>query len=246
MDEPQAKFALHAAAREGKVSLVEAILKTDPKLAACVDDDGRMPIHWAVSANKIDIVVLLTQLRGFDPDVQDGSGWSPVMIAGSLLDGDAVMDVLLSRGADINLKNLNGQNVLHFIASKNNLDLAKRLLALKTPLSARVRDKRGQYAIHRASAIGSVPMVNLLLKHKSPLDATDNFGYTALHHAIAEGHGMCSGVMPETHSPLLTRDGAGDTAVALLKAGADVSKRDMEGNLALDLAPDNEVCTLIT
>ncbi|CRK43368.1 hypothetical protein BN1723_005620 [Verticillium longisporum] len=202
MDEPQAKFALHAAAREGKVSLVEAILKTDPKLAACVDDDGRMPIHWAVSANKIDIVVLLTQLRGFDPDVQDGSGWSPVMIAGSLLDGDAVMDVLLSRGADINLK-------------------TKRLLALKTPLSARVRDKRGQYAIHRASAIGSVPMVNLLLKHKSPLDATDNFGYTALHHAIAEGHG--------------------DTAVALLKAGADVSKRDMEGNLALDLAPDNEV-----
>ncbi|CRK43366.1 Ankyrin repeat-containing protein C6C3.08 like [Verticillium longisporum] len=221
MDEPQAKFALHAAAREGKVSLAEAILKTDPKLAACVDDDGRMPIHWAVSANKIDIVVLLTQLRGFDPDVQDGSGWSPVMIAGSLPDGDAVMDVLLSRGADINLKNLNGQNVLHFIASKNNLDLAKRLLALKTPLSARVRDKRGQYAIHRASAIGSVPMVNLLLKHKSPLDATDNSGYTALHHAIAEGHG--------------------DTAVALLKAGADVSKRDMEGNLALDLAPDNEV-----
>ncbi|EEY18978.1 ankyrin repeat-containing protein [Verticillium alfalfae VaMs.102] len=221
MDEQQAKFALHAAAREGKVSLAEAILKTDPKLAARVDDDGRMPIHWAVSANQIDIVVLLTQLRGFDPDVQDGSGWSPVMIAGSLPDGDAVMDVFLSRGADINLKNLNGQNVLHFIASKNNLDLAKRLLALKTPVSARVRDKRGQYAIHRASAVGSVPMVNLLLKHKSPLDATDNFGYTALHHAIAEGHG--------------------DTAVALLKAGADVSKRDMEGNLALDLAPDNEV-----
>ncbi|CRK18895.1 hypothetical protein BN1708_012448 [Verticillium longisporum] len=127
----------------------------------------------------------------------------------------------LSAGTDLGMTDLNGQNVLHFIASKNNLDLAKRLLALKTPLSARVRDKRGQYAIHRASAIGSVPMVNLLLKHKSPLDATDNFGYTALHHAIAEGHG--------------------DTAVALLKAGADVSKRDMEGNLALDLAPDNEV-----
>lgn len=33
-------------------------------------------------------------------------------------------------------------------------------------------------------------MVNLLLKNRSPLNATDNAGYTALHHAVAEGHGM--------------------------------------------------------
>ncbi len=58
------------------------------------------------------------------------------------------------------------------------------------PASARVRDKRGQYPLHRAAAIGSVPMVNLLLKQRSPLDATDRSGQTALHHAVAEGHGM--------------------------------------------------------
>ncbi len=38
--------------------------------------------------------------------------------------------------------------------------------------------------------MGSVPMVELLLKNKSPLNATDMAGYTPLHHAIAEGHGM--------------------------------------------------------
>ena len=38
--------------------------------------------------------------------------------------------------------------------------------------------------------MGSVPMVELLLKKKSPLNATDMAGYTPLHHAIAEGHGM--------------------------------------------------------
>lgn len=83
-----------------------------------------------------------------------------------------------------------GQNVLHFVASKNNLDLAKKLLSHDSPVSARVKDKRGQYAIHRAAAVGSAPMVNLLLKHKSPLNATDSSGYTPLHHAVAEGHGM--------------------------------------------------------
>ena len=52
-----------------------------------------------------------------------------------------------------------------------------------------MRDKRGQYPIHRAAAVGSVPMLNLLIKHHSPLNATDSAGQTPLHHAIAEGHG---------------------------------------------------------
>lgn len=91
--------------------------------------------------------------------------------------------------ADTNADNA-GQTALHFIASKNNLDLARKLLDLSPPASARVRDRRGQYALHRAAAIGSTPMVVLLLgKGKSPLNATDSAGYTALHHAVAEGHG---------------------------------------------------------
>jgi 26S proteasome non-ATPase regulatory subunit 10 len=36
----------------------------------------------------------------------------------------------------------------------------------------------------------------------------------------------------------------GDTAVALLKAGAETDKRDTDGFLAIDLAPDKEVRTL--
>jgi 26S proteasome non-ATPase regulatory subunit 10 len=42
-----------------------------------------------------------------------------------------------------------------------------------------------------------------------------------LHHAISEGHG--------------------DAAIQLLKAGADPEKRDSNGNLAIDLAPDSKV-----
>jgi len=81
------------------------------------------------------------------------------------------------------------KTALHFTASKNNLDIARRLLENKPPASTRVKDKRGQYPIHRAAAVGSVPMVELLLKHKSPINATDVAGQTPLHHAIAEGHG---------------------------------------------------------
>ena len=85
---------------------------------------------------------------------------------------------------------------MHFVASKNNFEVARKLLESKPAASTRVRDKRGQYPLHRAAAVGSVPMVSLLLKNNSPLNATDVAGYTALHHAVAEGHGK-----PQSNTP---------------------------------------------
>lgn len=113
------------------------------------------------------------------------------------------------------------KTAIFFAVSKNNRDIVNILLEAKPPASVRVRDKRGQYPIHRAAAIGSTPMVELLLKHNSPINATDMSGFTALHHAIAEGHG--------------------DTAVALLKAGAETDKKNSDGALAIDLSPDAKV-----
>lgn len=222
MDDQSSKYAIHAAAREGKIAVVESLLHANPKLAQLKDDDGRLPIHWAVSYNQPEIVSLLISQRGFDPDAEDDSGWTPLMIAASVKDADKVADILLARGADVNQTNNNGQTALHFIASKSNLDLARKLLEEHTPAaSTRVRDKRGQYPLHRAAAVGSVPMLNLLIKHRSPINATDSAGQTALHHAIAEGHG--------------------DAAVALLKAGAETDKKDVDGFLPLEVAPGADV-----
>ncbi|KAJ4008054.1 putative ankyrin-repeat protein [Fusarium irregulare] len=234
--ENEDKFPLHTAAREGRVPTAEALLKvsiqisdtetrcsfvrqSDPKLSQRKDDDGRYPIHWAASSNNLEIVQLLASQRSFDADIQDESGWSPLMISASVPDGEAVLRLIISKDADVNLKNSAGQTALHFVASKNNLDIARVLI--DNGASTRIRDRRGQYPLHRAAAIGSVPMVNILLKNKSPLNPTDNEGYTPLHHAIAEGHG--------------------DTAVALLKEGADHTLKNSADELALDLAPDREV-----
>ena len=79
------------------------------------------------------------------------------------------------------------QTALHFTASKNNLETARKLISHGA--TARVKDKRGQLPLHRAAAIGSVPMVNLMLENKSPLNASDISGLTALHHGK---HAFCS------------------------------------------------------
>ncbi|TFB06350.1 hypothetical protein CCMA1212_002330, partial [Trichoderma ghanense] len=213
-------------------AIAEGLLKTDPKLSKRKDDDGRYAIHWAASSNSHEIVLLLANQASFDPDIQDDSGWTPLMIAASVPNSEPILNLLLQRGADVNIKNNSGQliplkrlthlkSALHFVASKKNLDVARLLLAATPPASTRVRDRRGQYPIHRAAAVGSVPMVTLLLRNRSPLNVADSEGFTPLHHAVAEGHG--------------------DTAVALLKEEADFTLKTNEGELAIDLAPDKEV-----
>ncbi|KAH0012827.1 hypothetical protein KCU78_g9502, partial [Aureobasidium melanogenum] len=215
-------FAIHAACRDGQINLAESLLNANPKLAKLRDDDDRLPIHWAASYNRLPIVEILSDRKDFDPDVQDGAGWTPLMIASSLKDSSAsetLTTLLLAKNADPTLTTNTGATALHFAASKTNLDTAKKLLEHKA--SARVKDKRGQLPLHRAAAVGNVPMVKLMLANRSPVNATDADGCTALHHAIAEGHG--------------------DTAVVLLKAGAETDKKDSTGALALDLAPDAKV-----
>jgi len=68
-------------------------------------------------------------------------------------------------------------------------------MVLEKFTSARTKDKQGQLALHRAAAVGSVSILRLLLQNRSPVNATDVDGMTALHHAISEGHGQAAGVI---------------------------------------------------
>jgi len=52
------------------VAVTDREPKANPKLAQLKDDDGRLPIHWAVSYNHPEIVSLLISQRGFDPDAE--------------------------------------------------------------------------------------------------------------------------------------------------------------------------------
>lgn len=102
--EQQSKFAIHEAAREGRTAAVESLINANPQLATKRDDDERLPIHWAVSYNHMPVVELLVSRKDFDPDVQDASGWTPLMIAASLREGDDLVDLLLSKEAEVNVK----------------------------------------------------------------------------------------------------------------------------------------------
>ncbi|KAG8533360.1 uncharacterized protein KY384_002143 [Bacidia gigantensis] len=72
------------------------------------------------------------------------------------------------------------KTALHLTSSKSNLSIARLLLSHGA--SARVKDKRGQLPLHRAAAIGSVPLIELMVANRSPVNATDVAGLSPLHH----------------------------------------------------------------
>ena len=53
---------------------------------------------------------------------------------------------------------------------------------------------------------------------------------------------LCTGFKGKgTNDGPAISEGHGDAAMVLLKAGAETDRRDVDGNLAIDLAPDKKV-----
>lgn len=217
---------LHDAAREGKTLLVRQLVTETPKLILKKDDDGRTPLFWAASSGHPETVaVLLKAIREsssiaskFDIDDTDDAGWTLLHIVASTGNLE-ILEQLTPFEPDVSATTGAGQTALHYAVSKGHIDVS-RLLIKDLKASPRIKDGQGQTPLHRAAAIGSLPLVKLLIDAKAPLNTTDRTGFTPLHHAMAEGNA--------------------DVAVALVEAGADPEIRDSEGHTPLQVALDSK------
>ena len=245
------KNTIHTAALDGDLDALSHALTREPKLANDRDDDGRTPLHWCCVSGSIECTRFLLSLSdGEDParlensqdgvgsfkvdvNATDGAGWTPLMIAVSAGHEDVVALLLQVRATKLDAVNRGGQTALHFACSKSRLESAKAIVASAERLDQaprpssllrqllRTKDRQGQIPLHRAAANGNLAIVNLLLEHRSPIDASDIGGWTPLHHACAESHGDC--------------------AAALCQRGADTDRTDADGKRAFQLVQDQKV-----
>lgn len=231
-------FPLHEASREGKILIVKGLVSENPKSVLEKDLDERIALHWAVAYGQLEIASILLnptkfqpaslskeqRVKSFEIDIDeftDESGWTPLHIAASIGNLE-VLQLLLGHEPtpDANLQTNNGSTPVHLATSKKHFDIVKELVSKGA--SVRTKDKKSQYPLHRAASVGSLPLVEYLVKEgKSPINAKDISGWTALHHALAEGFG--------------------DVAVLLVKLGADYNVEDSDGNTPLKVAVDDKV-----
>ena len=87
-------------------------------------EDGSTALLIATNRNRVDVVRVLLDLNA-NPNVQDRSGWTPLLSAAD--EGNAeIVNMLLAKGADLKAT-LQGVDAAAFAERKGNRDLAAML-----------------------------------------------------------------------------------------------------------------------
>ncbi len=118
---------------------------------------------------------------------------------------------LLSRGANANAKDEDGNTPLHYTAVKGRTDEVRLLLEGRADVNAK---GVGRFTpLHEAVYWGQSDVTRLLLEAGADINAVDEYGKTPLHWAAETGHT--------------------DMARQLLEAGADIHAKDEDGKTPL-------------
>ncbi|XP_025101587.1 uncharacterized protein LOC112568493 [Pomacea canaliculata] len=135
----------------------------------------------------------------------------------------SIVDLLIEKGADIEIRCSKGDTALHLAAKRENWIMVSYLIERGANLNAMdskaVDEYQTVFFIHRAAAAGNIDVVDVLLNSFDDVNITDCNGFTLLHKVSQ----CCS-----SSSVAVIR--------GLLIKGADIDKRCPGGDTALQLA----------
>ncbi|CAL5422705.1 unnamed protein product [Camellia sinensis] len=148
------------------------------------NEDCRSLLHVAASSAHPKVVKILSAADPFVTSINsaDEEGWAPLQFAASSGNVE-IVEILLSSGADVNLKNNGGRTALHYAASKGWLKIAEILLSHGANIN--LKDKAcWVHPLHRAASTGNSELCELLIEEGAEVDAIDKAGQTPLMSAV--------------------------------------------------------------
>jgi ankyrin repeat protein len=149
----------------------------------------------------------------------------PEALFRSIENGDAAeFSRLVDAGADLSVKNRNGETLLYVAAEKGQIEMARALIARGE--DARARTPNGETVLHAAAMIESAALMTDLIRAGAEVDAANNDGETPLQWAALTGTFLA--------------------VKALADAGADLNVQDARlGNTPLHAAVSHDDIVLI-
>ena len=239
---------LHCAAVYGQVDLIILFVKGGLDVNV-VDNDGRTPLHSAASKGLVECVCALLTLGG-RPSMTVVAGTYGTPLHQAVLSGHKrVVSVLLKEGCPIDVKNSDGESVLHWAAEFGQVDLIE--LFVKGVLDVNVVDNDGRTPLHDASSEGHAECVRVLLTlggRPSMTVVAGTYG-TPLHQAVLAGHEKIVSVLLKEGCPIDLKDSNGESVLhwaaefgqvdlikLFVKGGLDVNVVDNDGRTPLHFA----------
>ena len=204
------------------------------------------PLWWAANNGKLALARLLLD-HGASIDVQQKLGKTPLMAAikniqpvpelqaqvsksmGEPLESIAwlqehedVARLLISSGANTNLRESFGTTALHYAVDAGSLTIVE--LLIRHGAKTTVADDDGFTALHHSAEGGHENITKILLAHNVDVNAMTSYGYTALHLAADEGHANIVALLIDAGGDLNAVDRYGYTA--LHKAAGEGSDKN--------------------
>lgn len=151
---------LNIAIESGDMELTKFLITNGANVNSLMQD-GVSLIGYAIAQNNMDLLQILIE-NGANVNYTGGDSWAktPLMTA-SRLGLDNVVRILLTRNADINAVDINGNTALHTAALNSQLSVVKLLLEKNPNLD--IQNKVGNTALHLAVISGNIDIVGELV-----------------------------------------------------------------------------------
>uniref|UniRef100_A0A669F7T9 Transient receptor potential cation channel, subfamily A, member 1b n=1 Tax=Oreochromis niloticus TaxID=8128 RepID=A0A669F7T9_ORENI len=213
---------LHHAAAGGHITLIQFISTvTDAQDLNSCDEQGNVPLHWAVERNKAESCKALLDL-GANPNILNTALLSPLHLAVSHGHSNLVGVLLSYSSTDCNLKGDLGNTPLMLACSLNNCEALSILLKHGAKLCQ--QNKLGHFAMHAAAFAGAKKAMEVILK------AGEELGHSAVCHI---------NYLDKTKSSplhLAVRGGNIETIRLCIATGAKVDQQQNDKSTPLHLA----------
>ncbi|KAK8396589.1 hypothetical protein O3P69_004929 [Scylla paramamosain] len=242
---------VHVASYHGHVEVLEQLVNAGWSLNT-KDKDGETPMHTAAMGESMTCLEWLVQ-RGGDHTMQNKAGHTPQdeeLVIAVMKGDEARLRSSLARGAhpEITVPNNSGMSacLVSVAANKGHYHLLPRLL--QEGMNIEGGGTTDSTPLMEAARNGHTKTVKtLLILGANPL-ATDNDGWTALHHATASSHQQCVEALMPVTSPtpahlealtpvhLASYHGHVEVLEKLAGAGWPLNARDIDGETPLHMA----------
>ncbi|XP_067625980.1 ankyrin-3-like [Eurosta solidaginis] len=216
---------LHNAIENKKMVVTELLLKHRADVNA-IDKDGTSLLHVAVKIGCLQIVEHLLKYGAYVNCMCTSTRkkcYAPLHFA--VENGSReVITLLLSRGANVDVKGEDGITPLHIAAKKGYIHIAEDLLK-HGACTHSFTLKEGYTPLHFASELGNEEAVKLFLNKGADINASTNGNLTPLH------------IATKTKREIVVK--------LLLQHGAKVDNQDKDGKTTLHLAVEKGYLTIV-